>query len=229
MNERDHRYPVTELHIGRGKQLYAILLERINDLLLADQRVLIRVRTERGDVVVIANNAGLVAVETLTNVLPLLGLFGHTGKQCGIGGFSFFVPVEILARGLPLRCHLVLGLHYHGDDERAGNGQIRAEQVREVIAAHPQHEHVRVILQHKVHSPCCGHTALPVSQADTHIVRTDIDADTLINTALMQFIKFADTYVVRIQLIMTGIQHPVNQRGQFLSICRLCENFCCIQ
>lgn len=45
----------------------------------------------------------------------------------------------------------------------------------------------------------------------------------------MQFIKFADTYVVRIQLIMAGIQHPVNQRGQFLSICRLCENFCCIQ
>lgn len=50
MNEGDHRYPVAELHIGRGKQLYTVFLERVDNLLFADQRILIRIRTECGDV-----------------------------------------------------------------------------------------------------------------------------------------------------------------------------------
>ncbi|SUG74801.1 Uncharacterised protein [Salmonella enterica] len=45
----------------------------------------------------------------------------------------------------------------------------------------------------------------------------------------MQLIKFADTNLIRVQLIMTGIQHPVNQCGQLLVIGRLRVNFCCVQ
>ena len=129
MNEGDHRYPVTELHIGRGKQIDAILLEGINDLLFADQRILIRIRTERGDVIVIADNTGLVAVKMLADFLPFFSLLCHAGKQGRIGRVCFFIPVEIFARGFPLRRHLVFGLHHHRDDERAGDGQVRAEQV----------------------------------------------------------------------------------------------------